>query len=560
MKPLRTCAIMLAVALLFLIANRGAFKGYFSADDLNNLAWTSHSSPGHFMEGLLTPRFSETNYRPTGHFVFYALGKTFGLDFRPFVWLIQLLHLANVALLWFLLRRFGAERKGAATGALLFAFHMACFDAYWKPMYVFDLLACFWIMTTLLLYTGRAWWAGIFTFWLAYKSKEIAVALPAFLVAYDYYLGTRRWLRVVPYAAISAWFTVQALAQVATKRTSYTLQFTPEAFLKTLSFYSSEILFIPYAGLALVLVYYFVKNPGVRLGVAGTALLLGPLWFLPERMFSVYLYLPLVGVAIAVAFAADRWRWRVIAVLFALWIPYNYMVMREKRKATLAIADENRPYVEAIGRLHAAHPELLNLVTNAQPQHLESWGVEGALQWFYRSPDFKLARSESEDGRKLLREKGVAVIGWSVVEKKLALAIRDPGQLEFTHFEFGEAAPIWILRDGWLYSGGKFRWTAVRASAELRRPAGARFFEATINISPRQLNDQGTVAIEAVVDGEPLGVRRFTTNGWLTERWALKPDREKVVTIELRFPAPYRPSGHNGEPLGAPVAGFGFIE
>jgi len=560
MKPLRTATVMLAIAVLFLIANRGAFKGYFSADDLNNLAWTSHAAPMDWVDGLFTPRFSEANYRPTGHFVYYALGKTFGLDFRPFVWLIQCLHLANVALLWFLLRRFGAEQKGAITGALLFAFHMACFDAYWKPMYVFDLLVCFFSLLTVLLYTGRFWWTGLLTFWFAYKSKEIAVALPAFLVAYEYLTVGRRWLRVVPYAAISAWFTLQALTQVATKRTSYTLQFTPEAILKTLSFYSSEILFVPYAGLALIIVYFIVKDARVRLGVAGMVLLMGPLWFLPERMFSVYLYLPLVGGAIAVAFASQRWRVWAIVGLFTVWIPYNYMVMREKRKATLAIADENRPYVEAVGQLYGDHPEVLNVVSNSKPQHMESWGVEGAFQYYYRSPLFRLARSESDEGKRLLRENGVAVVGWNVVEKRLAVALRDPAQPHLSNFEFGDAAPIWILRDGWLFSGGRFRWTAVRATAELRRPAGARFFEATVNISPRQLKDQGNVAIEAVVDGEALGVRRFKTNGWLTERWALKPGKEEVVTVELRFPVPYRPSGHNGEPLGAPVAGFGFVE
>ncbi len=549
---------MLAVAVLFLIANRGAFKGYFSADDLNNLAWTSHSAPIDWVEGLLTPRFSESNYRPTGHFVYYALGKTYGLDFRPFVWLVQLLHLANVALLWFLLLEFGAERKGAATGALLFAFHMACFDAYWKPMYVFDLLACFWVLVTLLLYTGRAWWAGIFTFGLAYKSKEIAVALPAFLVAYEYYLGKRRWLRVVPYAAISAWFTVQALSQVATKRTSYTLQLTPDALLKTVSFYSSEILFIPYAGLALVLVYFFVKTPGVRLGVAGTVLLIGPLWFLPERMFSVYLYLPLVGVAIAVAFASARWRLWAIAALFAVWIPFNYMVMREKRKATLAEAAENHPFVEAVGRLHASHPELRTILYESRPEHLPVWGVEGAFQWFYRSPDLKLADAGDDSARSLFGEKDLAVVGWVASEKRMPVTRRDRSQPEPSRIRIGEATPVWLLGDGWMWAGGGFRWTRARAMAELRRPAGADSFEVEIYVSPLQLKDQGSVTIEPVVDGEALGVRRFTNEGWHTERWPIRRGDEKLVPIELRFPAPYRPAGHEGEPFGSTVGGFGF--
>jgi hypothetical protein len=40
----------------------------------------------------------------------------------------------------------------------------------------------------------------------------------------------------------------------------------------------------------------------------------------------------------------------------------------------------------------------------------------------------------------------------------------------------------------------------------------------------------------------------------------MKPPRTCAIMleVELRFPKPYRPSGHDGEPLGAPVAGFGF--
>lgn len=559
MKRLRTTATMAAVTVLFLIANRGAYRGFFSADDLNNLAWTHFLDTRGWLEGMMSPWFSGSNFRPVGHGVYALFGELWGLDFQPFVWLIHVVHLANVALLWCFLRRMGAGERGATLAALLFAFHMACFDAYWKPMFLFDVLVCLFCLLTLLLYMSRWWWAGLITLWIAYKSKEIAVALPTFLAAYEYWAGERRWFRVAPYAAVSAWFTAQALWNRPDQVTAYTLQFTPAALWKTITFYSSEILFLPYAGLALIAVFFLCEEPKVRLGIAGIALLMGPLWFLPERLFSVYLYLPLVAGAVAVAFGTQRWKAWAVAAVLAAWVPYNYMVMREKRKAALAIADENRAYVAAVERFHAANPEIQNVYSRTRPQFMESWGVEGAFRWFYRQPDFKVDVVEGSGAQALLLENNLAVVGWNPYLQSLCAMKRDIGK-EPAMYEFGEEEPLWLLGDGWLWPGGKFRWAGVRAKAALRRPGGAKRFEVKLNISPRQIADQGSVTVDAVLDGTALGARTFDKNGWLTASWELKPGPEKLTQIELRFPNAYRPKGRVGEPLGAAVVSFGFVE
>jgi hypothetical protein len=559
MKHLRTAAVMVGAAVLFLIANRGAYKGFFSADDLNNLAWTGFLSASNWIDGLVSPWYSEANFRPVGHFVYGLLGRTTGLDFRPFVWLVHLVHLANVGLLWLVLRRMGAEQRGAAAAALLFAYHMACFDAYWKPMFLFDLLACVFCLLTLLLYLSPRWWMGLVTFWLAYKSKEIAAALPAFLAAYEYWAGGRRWLRVAPYAAISGWFTLQALAKRPEQANPYSLQFTPEAVWRTVSFYSSEILFLPFAGLVLIVVFVLSKQPMVRLGVAGTVLLMGPLWFLPQRLFSVYIYLPLVAAAVAVAFGTARWRTWVLAAIMAVWIPYNYMVMREKRKAALSIADENRAYVAAVGRMHAEYPRTMTVYSRTRPQYMESWGVEGAFRWYYRDAKFRVDVLEGPGARMLLAEPDVVVVGWNPFLKSLCAVRRDHAK-EPARYEFGEEQPLWLLKQGWLWPGEKCRWTGPKATAELRRPGAATRFEATLNIDPRQIAEQGEVAVEAVVDGVALGVQRITSSGWQTARWKIGAGPEKKTEVELRFAKPYRMRGREREALGAAVVSFGFAE
>ena len=50
-------ALFLAMALLFLIANRGAYKGYFQDDELDNISWAPDVPKMEFLTGVLTPRF-----------------------------------------------------------------------------------------------------------------------------------------------------------------------------------------------------------------------------------------------------------------------------------------------------------------------------------------------------------------------------------------------------------------------------------------------------------------------------------------------------------------------
>jgi hypothetical protein len=120
-----------------------------------------------------------------------------------------LLHLVNVALLWLILRRLQLPFWASAAALVFFAFHMAVFDIYWRPMYVYDLLCGTFCLLTVLFWLDDRWVLSLLFFWLAYRSKEIAVMLPVALAAYELLLGQRRWLRLAPFFAISIWFGMQ---------------------------------------------------------------------------------------------------------------------------------------------------------------------------------------------------------------------------------------------------------------------------------------------------------------------------------------------------------------
>ena len=65
-----------------------------------------------------------------------------------------------------------------ATLRLAVTLSAGAMDAYWKPMYVFDLFCTTFCLASILLYAHGRWILSFIAFWLAYKSKELAVMLP----------------------------------------------------------------------------------------------------------------------------------------------------------------------------------------------------------------------------------------------------------------------------------------------------------------------------------------------------------------------------------------------
>src|SRR5689334_6117561 len=114
MRKLRTwqrylipVVLMLGALVLFSIANRGAYKGFFEADSLDNLALAPRLGYWDLWRPLLVPEVFFNNFRPVGMFFFKWMGAHFGLWFPPYVAVLQILHILNAGLLWLLLRRLG---------------------------------------------------------------------------------------------------------------------------------------------------------------------------------------------------------------------------------------------------------------------------------------------------------------------------------------------------------------------------------------------------------------------------------------------------------------------
>ena len=562
MKFWQGALLWVGASLLFLVANRGAYQGYFSDDDLDNLAWTRHAAPELFVKGLVTPRQYASNFRPAGHAVYKFLGTEVGLDFRWYVAFIQGAHLLNLLLLWRLLRRLGAPVGAAIAGCFVFGFHMAAFDAFWKPMYVFDVLCALFVLTSLLLYLNDRWLLALIPFWLAYKSKELAVMLPAVLLAYEWMLGEKRWRRVLPFFAIAAMFSVQAFVANRARNDDYTLRFMPEDVIKCVTFYASKVLLAPYLGFLLIPLAWLVKDRRVRFGLLALVLFLGPLLFLPGRLFSVYLYLPLVGLAVAVAFLFPTRRVATAAAvgLLCVWLMGNYYVLRRERRFALTVAPQNRAYVEGVGQFAKEHPDFRDVILDGSPQAMNVWGAKAAFRWFLPAADLRLVWVEDAEVREMLGKERLAVASWDRSGKQLKFLVREPGTPDQSFIRAGRYAPIWQLTDGWFLPEADFRWMGPVGKARLRHPAGAREFVLTANLSELQIKDQGRVSVEPVLNGRGLGPQWYEHNGWLTLRWPVPQDLAETVDVELRVVPPYHASNGDTRTFGVAVVSFGFPE
>lgn len=568
---------------LFLVANRAAYKGYFSDDDLDNLANGRGIQASVYLEELLTPKRSEWNFRPAAHIYYHWMDRLAGMKFPPYVGVVQAIHLVNVVLVWLILRRLRFGEFASSAGALFFGFHVATFDIYWKPMYVFDVVCGLFCLLAVLLYLEDRVVLSFLSFWLAFKAKEVVVLLPLVLLwwelrfntaaeagepaeggagwfrrAWSGFLGEKRWIKLAPFFLVSASFGVQALMINHGRDSYYTLRFGLDDILKCVNYYSSAVFLVPYLGLVLVVLAIAISDSRLRFGLATLLLLMAPMLALPGRLFEAYLYVPLFGLAIAMA-ALARMRhakpW--VVLFFVLWLPFNYLGLRERRRATLAAAQENRAWVDAARTLVQNHPRVLTFFYERRPENFNVWGMSGALRLLQPNANLPILALRDPGSEKALEANGIGVLVWDPKRRTVSTLVREPGRKDAAYVKIDPETPIWQLGKGWFEREGSYRWISPVATAWVRRPAGAREFEVTLNISPLYLQLIHASELEVLLDGATVGKAQIRQPGWQTLRWNVTPKPEDKTQVEFRVTPELRlDQGHTI--YGVPIGGFGF--
>jgi hypothetical protein len=413
----------LGIAIVFIALNHGAYDGYFQDDELDNLTWAPLLGVSKYVGALLSPAFARDNFRPVGHLYFTLMGRAFGLNFAPWITPLFAIHFVNGGLLFFILRRLGVDVWRALAATAFFLLSAAALDAYWKPMYVFDLLCTTFCLACVLAYMHRRWILSFLAFWLAYKAKEMAVMLPAVLVVYEYWLGERKYLRLAPFLLVSLSFGLQGLILNPNRDNDYTFRFNLNALSQTVPFYFRRLLTVPWLGFllgALVL----IRDRRVWFGLAAMLLLMFPLLFLPGRLFEAYAYLPLACASVALGAVASHLDARWIAVALLLWMPFDVREWGRQTRAILVADDRNFAFVDPVMKWGAQHPEPDDLVYNGVPPGFHDWGVSGAWYIAHKRQPVHSYYEHSAGGEQALAGETVVFGAWDGA--RLTLRYRSP--------------------------------------------------------------------------------------------------------------------------------------
>jgi hypothetical protein len=172
----------------------------FAPDDLMNLEHYWRLSSLQLAGQFLAPWTG--GYRPMGALYYLPLLRGFGLDPAPFHVALLAILLANVFLLYRLARTLGCPETAAAVAAMLACYHPGLSFLYFNTSFIYDALCCFFYLAALGYYTGvrstgRALAPRQMAVFLALQfcalhSKEMAVTLPAVVLAYEVFCQKRR--------------------------------------------------------------------------------------------------------------------------------------------------------------------------------------------------------------------------------------------------------------------------------------------------------------------------------------------------------------------------------
>jgi hypothetical protein len=422
-------------------------------------------------------------------------------------------------------------------------------------MYVFDLVCGLLCIATLLAWVHNRWIIALITFWLAFKSKEVAVMLPVVLLTYEYLLGSRRWKRLLPFFAISIVMGLQAALSNSVRGPEYQLHFTLAALGETARFYFSRMFLVPYLGLAIIAFPLIARNRRSWFGLAVFLLFLLPMMFLPGRLFAPYLYVPLIGVAILAASLTRTWP--VAAAFAVVWIAWNLVELRVERGKLIEESNEYAAIVRSIANYIRGYGAPQAVVYEGDPESRHAWGVFGAVRYY--APEATFCRYGDPCTQSSLAQPAVAVFEWVDPNKRLAITGRTTSTIESPYVAINSESPLWQFGEGWYALEWSYRWIAPHAVARLRRPADAHRFEVRALVSPELLAADKEILLTVSFDGRKAEQHVFKTAGAQTVDWPLEPGPASAVQVTFDVAPAFYPKADSRHGLGIAIQSFGFV-
>lgn len=219
------------LALLLLYARPG-LDAWFQQDDF---AWLGQRLEVHSWRDLLRvlfePRAQGTIRTWSERVFFLVLFDRYGLDARPFHWVVWTFQAAAMALLQSALWRITRSRLAALLAPVIWicgiglATPLTWLSSWNQVLCGFFLLACFRILLKAIDEDTPRWWAlHWIVFLLGFGALEIHVVYPALALAWVLLDAPRHWKKVAPLFAVSALYAaVHQLAAAKPKEGVYAM-------------------------------------------------------------------------------------------------------------------------------------------------------------------------------------------------------------------------------------------------------------------------------------------------------------------------------------------------
>jgi hypothetical protein len=353
-RPTIAAALLAAVMIFTLTAYRDSSRGYFESDDLGTLNWARSTRFFDYVKDVPCLAYPCNHGRPVGFMFYGALYPAAKLSYQWWAWSVLAIGLVNVALLWRLLAELEFDEIARALGCLVFVASRALFDAWTKPMFIYDVLSTTFALIMLLAYARRRWVISFIAMWLAMRTKEIGLVLPAVLLCYEFTLGGRNWKRVLLFAIPPVIYGFYGLLfNLHQPKGAYSMTLAPAALWRSISFYATQTFGLPYAALLLPFAWFVTPDRRIRFALGAALAEIGMYLLLPGRMLDVYLYLSMTSIAILIAALATRYR-QTVAILCVIWAAWQFTLIREHAAQDHEQAADRRAYVRALRQLPPA--------------------------------------------------------------------------------------------------------------------------------------------------------------------------------------------------------------